>query len=163
MKIDVEFFTEKLAAEIAPLGQALWDECSEIKQETCSFHGERGFRIQPNIEQYLAINEAGSLLVLTLRDEAGVLQGYAIAILYRSLHHKVVQCANVDSFYVAPAYRAVAAVLIAKLEDQFRNLGVVVVGWPTSPEGPLCAVLKTLGYAPDDVLMEKRICALQQP
>ena len=43
---------------------------------------------------------------------------------------------------------------------QFEARGVVVVGWPVSPSGGLFGILKTLGYAPDDVIMEKRICAL---
>ena len=52
--------------------------------------------------------------------------------------------------------------LIKTLEDEFRQRGVVVVGWPISPMGKLYEILKTLGYAPDDVVMEKRICALPQ-
>ena len=49
---------------------------------------------------------------------------------------------------------------IAAMEEQFEDRGVVVVGWPVSPNGGLFGILKVLGYAPDDVVMEKRICAL---
>jgi hypothetical protein len=160
MKISTEPFTQELADEIAPLGQQNWDECSEIKQDTCSFHGERGFKIEPDIPQYLRLDAAGSLLAVTLRDDAGVLKGYALCVLYHSLHHAPVKCANVDSFYVLPDRRAYAAALVARMEDEFRALGVVVVGWPTSPAGGLFRLLSALGYAPDDVVLEKRICAL---
>lgn len=155
--IACEPFTQALADEIAPLGQKSWDECSEIKQDTCSFHGERGFLIQPDIPQYLRCAEAGALIAVTLR-QGGELVGYALCIIHQSLHHAPVTCANVDTFYVEPGHRAHMRSLIAEMESQFRERGVVVVGWPTSPGGKLFGILKLLGYAPDDVVMEKRIC-----
>lgn len=161
MKIAREEFTKTLADEIAPLGQNLWDECSEIKQETCSFHGERGFKVEPDVKQYLHLAQSGGLFAMTLRDDAGVLFGFALCIVYQSLHHAPVKCVNVDSFHVEPPYRAYVGALIGKMEAEFESLGIVVVGWPTSPSGNLFQVLKLLGYAPDDVVMEKRICALQ--
>lgn len=150
-----EPFTQTLADEIAPLGQRSWDECSEIKKDSCSFHGERGFRIQPDIPQYLRLAEADSLIAMTLRND-GLLVGYALCILYRSLHHAPVRCANVDTFYVEPGHRAHMRSLISAMEDRFREREIVVVGWPTSPEGKLFGILKLHGYAPDDVVMEKR-------
>jgi len=150
----------ELLNEIKQLGQKSWDECSSIKGETCAFHGERGFIIEPDIEQYQRLSEQQSLIVLTLRDE-GKLNGYGIGILYRSLHHKPVSVGNVDTFYIEPGYRSYTGVAIQKLEREFQSRGISIIGWPTSPEGSLCAVLKSLGYIPDDVVMEKRLpCAL---
>lgn len=162
MKIQREILTEELSAEIAPLGQRSWDECSEIKGETCSFHGERGFVIQPNWDRYFEMEAAGALSAITVRDDAGVLCGFALCIYYRSLHHAPVQCANVDTFYIEPEHRACIRRFIAEIEREFTERGVVVVGWPTTPSGKLFPILKLLGYAPDDVVMEKRLCALQQ-
>lgn len=159
MKIQKETLTKELFAEIMPLGQKSWDECSEIKGETCSFHGERGFVIQPNENRYLEMEAADSLLAMTLRDDAGVLCGYALCIYYRSLHHAPVQCANVDTFYIEPEHRACIRRFIAMIEQEFVAGGIVVVGWPTSPGGKLFPILKLLGYAPDDVVMEKRLNA----
>lgn len=157
MKIQREVLTEKLFAEIMPLGQKSWDECSEIKGETCSFHGERGFQIQPNERRYLEIEAAGSMAAITMRDAAGILCGYALCIFYHSLHHAPVQCANVDTFYIEPEHRACMRRFIATMEQEFFLRGVVVIGWPTSPSGKLFPILKLLGYAPDDVVMEKRL------
>ena len=150
-----EPLTQELADEIAPLGQRSWDECSEIKGATCSFHGERGFRIQPDTPQYLAHASSGSLLAMTLRAE-GKLVGYALIIFYRSLHHAPLRCANVDTFYIDPEHRAYMRSFILAMEHHFREREIVVVGWPTSPDGKLFGILKLLGYAPDDVVMEKR-------
>lgn len=160
MKIAVEKLTPELFAEMLPLGQESWDECSEIKKDTCSFHGERGFKIEPNEAQYLQFAENDALLAFVLRDDENVLQGYSLAVFYQSLHHAPVSCASVDTFYLRPAVRGAIRNFIAAMEEQFEARGVVVVGWPVSPSGGLFGVLKTLGYAPDDVIMEKRICAL---
>lgn len=143
-----------------PLGQESWDECSEIKKDTCSFHGERGFKIEPNEAQYLQFAENDALLAFVLRDDEDVLQGYSLALFYYSLHHSPVFCANVSTFYLRPAVRGAIRNFIAAMEEQFEDRGVVVVGWPVSPNGGLFGILKVLGYAPDDVVMEKRICAL---
>lgn len=163
MKIAVEKLTPELFAELLPLGQESWDECSEIKKDTCSFHGERGFKIQPYESRYLDLAENDLLLAFVLRDDENAAQGYAFAIFYQSLHHAPVGCANVDTFYLRPAVRSRMRSFIALMEKHFEERGVVVVGWPVSPSGGLFGVLKALGYAPDDVIMEKRICALQQP
>jgi hypothetical protein len=72
MKISVEKLTPELFAEMLPLGQESWDECSEIKKDTCSFHGERGFKIEPNEAQYLQFAENDALLAFVLRDDENV-------------------------------------------------------------------------------------------
>lgn len=156
LTIACEDFTQKLADEIMPLGQKSWNECSEIKKDTCSFHGERGFVIQPDIPQYLNLAGSGSLIAMTLRDEQKALHGYALIIFYRSLHHAPVRCANVDTFYIEPDRRAYMRSFIAAMEKQFFEREIVVVGWPTSPSGKLFGILQLMGYAPDDVVMEKR-------
>lgn len=161
ISISIETLTPILFEELLPMGQKLWDECSEIKKDTCSFHGERGFKIQPNMTSYLGMQAANQLSVYVLRDCNGVAVGFSFCIFYNSLHHEIIPCVNVDLFYIEPPYRASIKRLIRTMEDEFRTRGVVVVGWPISPMGKLFEILKTLGYAPDDVVMEKRICALQ--
>ena len=157
MRLNVEKLTAGLIEELRPLWQACWDECSEIKGKTCAFHGERGFVIEPDIERYATLADQGTLFVVTLRNDE--LRGYAICLLYRSLHHHPVLCGNVDTFYVEKDCRSYAASVIGKIEEEFSTRGVSVMGWPTSPDGALFKVLQTLGYIPDDVVMEKRLCA----
>jgi hypothetical protein len=156
VNIASEPFTQELAEEISPLGQESWDECSEIKKDTCSFHGQRGFQIQPDIPQYLVLAASDGLLAMTLRDD-GQLVGYSLSIFYRSLHHAPVRCANVDTFFVRPNYRSYMRGLIEAMESKFREREVVQIGWPLSPKGKLFSILQLLGYAPDDVIMEKKL------
>lgn len=157
MKIAVERFTRELADEIVPLGQESWDECSEIKKDTCAYHGQRGLPIDPDIEQYLYLAGHHALIAMTLRDEADVLRGYTLLILYRSLHLKTELCGNVDTFYVQPDYRRSMVRFIHQIAETLRNRGVSIIGWPVSRDGKLYKILKRLGYIADDVVMELKL------
>lgn len=157
MKIAVEPFTLELAAEITPLGQECWDECSEIKKDTCAFHGQRGLPIDPNNEQYLAMQANNCLIATTLRDDEGVLRGYALLILYYSMHLRKELCGNVDTFYVQPAHRSSMPRFMSNVEELFHSRGVSVVGWPVTMSGKLFKILKKRGYIADDVVMELKL------
>lgn len=157
MTIAIEPFTPKLMSEILPLGQACWDECSEIKKDTCAFHGQRGLPIDPNVEQYLLLAANGALTVMTLRDEARVLHGYAALILYYSLHLKNELCGNVDTFFVRPDYRLYMPRFMNRIEEEFQSKGVSVIGWPVTRAGKLYEILKLRGYIADDVVMELKL------
>lgn len=157
MKIAIESFTRELAAEIVPLGQQSWDECSEIKKDTCAYHGQRGLQIDPDIDQYLYLAGHQSLIAMTLRDESDVLRGYALLILYKSLHLKSELCGNVDTFYVQPKHRRSMPRFMSQIESTFRERGVSIIGWPVTATGKLYEILKKRGYIADDVVMELKL------
>ncbi|PYE21331.1 hypothetical protein C7410_115174 [Paraburkholderia silvatlantica] len=157
MDIAIEPFTRVLADEITPLGQESWDECSEIKKDTCAYHGQRGLQIDPDIDQYLYLAEHQSLISMTLRDDGGVLRGYALAILYKSLHLRTELCGNVDTFYVQPDFRKYMPRFMSQLEDALRERGISIVGWPVTRTGKLYEILQRRGYIADDVVMELKI------
>lgn len=157
MKIAIEPFTRELADEIVPLGQQSWEECSEIKKDTCAYHGQRGLQIDPDIDQYLYLADHQSLIAMTLRDEDSTLRGYALLILYRSLHLKTELCGNVDTFYVQPNARRFMVRFISQLRDVLHDRGVSIIGWPVTRTGKLYKILKRLGYIADDVVMELKL------
>ena len=155
--ISIESFTRELADEIVPLGQQSWDECSEIKQDTCAYHGQRGLAIDPDIDQYLYLAENQSLIAMTLRDEDKVLRGYALLILYKSLHLKTELCGNVDTFYVQPDFRRSMSRFISAVEETLKLRGISIIGWPVTMTGKMFEILKRRGYIADDVVMELKI------
>jgi hypothetical protein len=157
MKIAVEPFTLELAAEITPLGQECWDECSEIKKDTCAYHGQRGLAIDPNNEMYLLLQSQGKLTAMTLRDQGGILQGYTLLIVYNSLHLQEEVCGGVDTFYVRPPHRHSMMRLMSSLEEHFRSRGVSIIGWPVTLAGKLYEILKKRGYIGDDIVMELKL------
>lgn len=155
--IAIEPFTRELANEIVPLGQQSWDECSEIKKDTCAYHGQRGLAIDPDIDQYLYLAENHSLIAMTLRDDDKVLRGYALLILYKSLHLKTELCGNVDTFYVQPNSRRSMSRFISEIEETLRLRGISIIGWPVTMTGKMFEILKRRGYIADDVVMELKI------
>jgi hypothetical protein len=157
MMIAIEPFTRALADEIVPLGQQSWDECSEIKKDTCAYHGQRGLQIDPDIDQYLYLAAHHSLIAMTLRDENHVLRGYALLILYKSLHLKSELCGNVDTFYVQPDHRRAMSRFMSQVEDALRERGVSIIGWPVTRTGKMHEILQRRGYIADDVVMELKL------
>lgn len=157
MKISIEPFTRELSEEIVPLGQQSWDECSEIKKDTCAYHGQRGLAIDPDIDQYLYLAEHDSLVTMTLRDEENVLRGYALLILYKSLHLKTELCGNVDTFYVQPDFRRYMPRFISKIEETLRERDISIIGWPVTRTGKMYEILQRRGYIADDVVMEFKL------
>lgn len=157
MKIAIETFTRALADEIVPLGQQSWDECSEIKKDTCAYHGQRGLEIDPDIDQYIFLAEHQSLLAMTLRDDDKTLCGYALVILYKSLHLKSELCANVDTFYVQPDHRRFMPRFMSQIEATLRERDVSIIGWPVTRTGKMYEILQRRGYIADDVVMEFKL------
>lgn len=157
-----EPFSLDLYGEILPLARKCWAESTIAKGETCAFYGEREFAIEPYVESYKRLAEAGSLVLMTLRDE-GKLKGYVVGFAYRSLHHGKILGGIGDSIYIEPEYRSYTAIVAEKFEQELGSLGVEIIGWPVTPGGPIHAVLKASGYVGDDVVMEKRILCASQP
>jgi len=155
--IQTERFNAQIFDELLPLIHKEWNECSVIKAETCAFHGDRDFRIEPDIEAYQKLADAGSLILVTLRDE-GVLCGYVEGFLYSALHHKKALCGIGDSLYIEPGYRTYIRGLISRFESEMKALKVEILGWPTHINGPLYELLKARGFVGDDIVMEKRLC-----
>jgi len=157
IEMTVEPLTDELFAEILPLAQACWDESTKVKGESCAYYGERDFLIEPDADQYKTLQAAGGLLIITVRDE-GVLVGYLIGILYRSLHHRHITCALGDSMYLKPEYRFSHAASVASLfERELTAIGIGIIGWPAHRSSPLYEFLQSRGYVEDDTVMEKRL------
>jgi hypothetical protein len=156
LKLGHEIYSDELAAEILPLARRSWKESTTAKGETCAYYGERDFEIEPDTDQYRRMYESGMLTIVTLRDE-GKLVGYLIAATYRSLHHRKMICAHVDTLYVDPEHRAYTPVMIEGFENLMKVKEVDIVGWPTHVKGPVYELLTSLGYVGDDLVMEKRL------
>lgn len=158
ISIEREVFNAKVAAEVLPLAQKCWDESTAFKGETCAYHGERDFIVEPDVEAYQKLADQGLLVLVTLRDEMQ-LKGYVIGFLYNALHHKKILCGIGDSIYIEPDYRVNTWAVAKRFENEMKDLGAKILGWPVHLNGPVYDVLKAKGYIGDDIVMEKRLCA----
>lgn len=154
--IEREQFSAEVAAEILPLAQKSWEESTVFKKESCAYFGDRDFSLEPDIERYLEISNQGALILIALRDD-GVLKGYIVGLVYRSLHHKKIVGGMGDLIHIEPSYRSYTAVMVKKFEKVMKAHDVEIIGWPTHIDGPVYAVLKALKYVGDDIVMERRI------
>jgi len=154
--IEAEQFSAELAAEILPLAQKSWEESTVFKKESCAYFGDRDFTLQPDIGRYVELAEQDSVILMALRDE-GVLRGYALGLVYRSLHHKTIIGGIGDLIHVELEYRPYTAVIVEKFEKEMKARNVEIIGWPTHINGPVYELLKARGYVGDDIVMEKRI------
>jgi len=153
MKVAVEAFNRALFDELLPLAQKCWKESTADKAEKCAFYGEREFEIEPDFEAYERLGD--SLVVVTLRNDA--LVGYLVGFSYQALHHKHILGGIADTMYVEPEFRSYAPVVAERFEKEMRDRGVGIIGWPTTENGPVHTLLKSMGYVGDDIVMEKRI------
>jgi hypothetical protein len=157
MIIETEAFNAEIAAELLPLAQKCWDESSVFKGETCAYHGERDFIIEPDTEAYQRLEDQKLLVLVTLREESK-LQGYVIGFLYNALHHKKTLCGIGDSMYIEPEYRKHTWAVAKRFEKEMQQRGAQIIGWPVHLNGPVYEILKARGYVGDDIVMEKRLC-----
>jgi hypothetical protein len=156
--IEKEAFNAEMAAKILPLSQKCWNESTAFKGETCAYYGERDFAIEPDVEAYQRMADQGTLVLVTLRED-GDLKGYVIGFLYNSLHHKKIPCGFGDSIYLEPDYRSHTWAVAKRFEQEMKDLGAQIIGWPVHLNGPVYEILKAKGYIGDDIVMEKRLCA----
>jgi hypothetical protein len=155
--VERETFNDELAAQILPLARKCWNESTAFKGESCAYHGERDFVIEPDTGAYQTLQDQGLLVVVTLRDE-GELKGYVIGFLYTALHHKGILCGIGDSIYIEPGHRSHTWAVAKRFEKEMTEMGVKILGWPVHFNGPVYEILKAKGYAGDDIVMEKRLC-----
>ncbi len=154
--IGVEPFSQALYDEVLPLARKCWQESTEQKLQTCAFYGDRDFDVEPEYSEYQRLHDLGALVFITLRDEK--LVGYIVGILYKSHHHKGIQCAGGDSIYIESDYRSYTPVMVSRFEKELTERGVKIIGWPTTQGSAVYELLKSMGFVGDDIVMEKRLC-----
>lgn len=153
-----EPFTLGLYEELRPLAQAAWDENTVEKGKTCSFYLERReVTLEPDLGVYEHLASLGRLVIFTLRDD-DKLVGYTMGYTYYSPHHRRILCGNGDSIYLLPRYQSYGPVLVDRLMAELESRGARILGWAVSQGGPLFKMLSALGFAGDEVVMEKKVC-----
>jgi GNAT superfamily N-acetyltransferase len=147
MVIAQEHYSDGFWAELKPLIERNWAESESYEPE---------IPVDPDVDRYRKLDAAGALQCLTARYD-GMLVGYAVFMLGYSIHHRTILCAHGDAVYVLPQlgrYDAVVA-LIEESERRLRARGTKRLAWWCEPRSKLARILASLGYTPDEILMEK--------
>ena len=113
----VEAFDDALIAEAQPLLQRHWEELARDKEDT---------PLDPDYEMYKRADRAGLFVVVTVRDEARRLVGYAGYFMRPHPHYKAFKWAVSDLLIVAPEHRnaGLGDQLLRFIEKSLRERGV---------------------------------------
>lgn len=114
--------------------------------------------LDPDIEAYTALEDAGVLRVFGVREE-GLLVGYATFIVSSSnLHHKGLRCAANDMLYVMPKHRGITGTrLMAYAESVLASEGKIAVTLHVPSICDWRSLAKRWGYAQIETVMMKRL------
>lgn len=147
MKLQRELATPALCEELLPLLEAHYQEIAHFKD----------IKLEPDFEQYIRVEEAGSLRVFTARDEDNALFGYAIYFVRANIHYKSSVQAVQDILYVHPQYRGIGAKLIAHADRELAKEGVQAVYHHVKSEHNFGPLLERMGYKLVDLIYAKRL------
>lgn len=136
--------------EIKPLAKQQW---SELRYEPIA---EEEFN--PDMDGLLTMEQIGSLLVITARDE-GTLVGYLILLCSEMINHAGVYHATENAMYVMHTHRrhGVAQSLVKHAEMICKNNGVKYLSFTVTPTLDYSPLLDEAGFTRTEVVHTKRI------
>lgn len=141
-----EHYSQELIEELKPLLAKNWT-ASESKKD--------GRELNPDFDKYRQLDAMGLVLCLTAR-QFGTLIGYCVYFIGPTILHKGMVVAHGNAIYVDPKFPEAPRILLRLAENIMVAHGVSGAGWFVPPGGHFHAFLKGLGFADDEVLMEKR-------
>ena len=117
-----------------------------------------GFTLDPDWDQYDALESSGALVCFTARDE-GKLVGYAVFFLTWMLKSKTLRIAANDVFFLAPGYRGRDGLrdFMRYAENELLEYGADVVSMTVKFDRDWSPVLRRLGYADEEKTVMKSL------
>jgi len=135
--------------EMIPLLKKHWEEIAHFKD----------IPLNPDVELYYQMEDAGTLRVYTARTEEGKLVGYCVFFLRNNLHYRSSFQALQDVLFIDPDHRGMfGAKFILWCEGQLEYEGVQVVFQHIKvATQKTVELMKRLGYEPIDIILGKRL------
>lgn len=148
-------FRQETVAEVADEAAALARE--HWREVEAPLHGERDYT--PDRARYDSLERLGMLSVITARDGAGRLAGYAVFTLAPCPHLEGEVLAALDGLYLAPearrGFNALALLRSAEAALAARGAGILQYSSPASR--PCGALYRRLGATPTETVWHKRL------
>lgn len=133
--------------ELRPLLDLHWEKLAESRDSVA---------LDPRYDVYAALEEAGELLLVTLRDR-GRIVGYWIAVISPGLHYRTCLTATMDIWNILPEYEGgvAAMVLMRAVEKEYRRRGVMRAFAGEKIRRPCGRLYQAFGYAPVEMHYSK--------
>lgn len=132
-----------LQTGLVDLGERSWSEIGNDKQT---------FQYNPDWHEYERMQQQDMLRFLAVRDDTGLLVGYASVIVRHNLHDKNVLCAIIQDIYLEPEHRKGMGAFKRfeqTLEGLLKGIGVkhiAVAERENDPRGGVGEVYRRLGF-----------------
>lgn len=158
-----------LTAQVEPYSEVFPELLAVYPRHWRELAVSKDIPLAPNYQGYAALDQAGHLLLVTLRDGQDKLAGYFIGFLFPELHYSSVIACTGDIFYVLPEYRGrglPGVRLFREVERALRLRGVDrwhVTSKLTNSDGEdkdSGALLRRLGFQAVEVHYSKRLSRL---
>jgi len=129
----------------------LWAEVACVLSRNHKETGLLGVPLDPDVERYNALDDAGVLRCYTARDDRGLLVGYSVMIVSYSLHSrgsKQALQALQDTTYIVSEFRSgMAGVRLMRwVDEQLIAEGVRVIVRQSCDRHDTSRVLERMGY-----------------
>jgi hypothetical protein len=126
----------------------------ENAAETTRF---KDIKFEPNFEKYLELDKAGAFKSFTVRDDNGLLIGYAIFLVSQNLQYMSSYQALQDVIFIRQESRGDGWQFIKWIDEQLAMDGVQVVYQSVKSDHNWGAILERQGYELVDLVYGKRL------
>ena len=137
------------------------DFLEELKELVYNHHDEvedNEWKLDPDYEAYVALNEEGSIIYHTVRDD-GKLVGYSGDFVTINLHYRGKLCSHNDLIYMLPDYRhlQITDLLVHEVEASLKALGVEMHTISMKTGTPGTRLMGSNGYINNEINWTKRL------
>lgn len=146
----MKFQRERIAdvyEEALPLLTAHWKEIAHYQD----------IILNPDIETYVKMDDAGMLRAFTARDLNGILIGYAVFFVRANMHYKDSLQASQDILYIDKNKRGTGGRFILWCDEQLKAEGVQVVYHHSKVAHNFGPLLERFGYKLVDYIYGRRL------
>jgi len=143
--------------ELVPLFKMHWEEVALFKD----------FPLEPNFDQYIALEEMDMLRVYTIRKElpipsqlgkyAYTAVGYCVFFINHHMHYQTMKVASQDVLFIHPKMRGIGKEFLLWCEEQLKADRVNVITQHTKSHTRVGEMLESIGYQFMDKIHTKRI------
>jgi len=141
------------------------DECLEDMRHLWMVHWEEialdrdKIALEPDIETFRVLEDAGGLHIVVARDEADQVVGYHVSVVRPHLHYRSSLTAYVDMYFIHPEHRRgrVGIKLFLFAEQTLRELGVQRIYTGTKLHKDVGRLLEFIGHKETERLYTKFI------
>ena len=138
---------EQNVAESKPLLESHFKEIAQFQD----------IPLDPDYDQYIALEKAGFIRCFIARDTDGAMVGYAVYFVRNNLHYRGSLQAVQDVIFIKPEFRGRGGRFILWCDEKLKEQGVQVVYHHVKSKFNFGPMLEKCGYELVDLIYARRL------